>query len=358
MNNLDEERQIWAYFLGELTEDEVSEIDRRCFEDEQFAEIVLIREDELIEAYHAGALGAEQRDHFEKNYLTSSVRRARFELLSNLRNKQLSDSRKPLPLFAEPERKTHSEGFMAWWRETFPAPAKLGIVLGALLLFVCLIGLYRLIQRPIEPSIELTRVTAPERTSDSLPSPNPSHAAQIVEENPTHEGNPTDNGNSTNKAPAFSKSEEPKSNNRTNSALPETKKNTIVVSDDMPVHGNARSSAKAPFVAFNLLPGGLRADGKQTDVVISAKDKAANLNLTLRTEEGQAFRAELQTAEGNTIWSSPNLKARRAQNGARTVGLQIPARFLEERLYVLMLYADKINDAPVADYTFKVKTKQ
>ena len=59
------------YLLGEGAELEREALDRSLFEDESVAEQIAIFEDELIDEYVAGRLSAQERERFEKVYLSS-----------------------------------------------------------------------------------------------------------------------------------------------------------------------------------------------------------------------------------------------------------------------------------------------
>lgn len=65
------------YLFGEGTEAEREALERRFFEDESMAEEVEILENELVDAYVAGRLPADERARFEKAYLSSTERTAK-----------------------------------------------------------------------------------------------------------------------------------------------------------------------------------------------------------------------------------------------------------------------------------------
>jgi len=79
------------------------------------------------------------------------------------------------------------------------------------------------------------------------------------------------------------------------------------------------------------------------------------LQLVLKENHFASYRAELQTPEGATVFSKQTLKATTAGSQSVVV-LEIPARTLESKHYVLVLYSVEKSktDEPAAEYAFKV----
>ena len=75
----DNEKIIIAYLLGELPEEELQRFERRYLKDDDLFQELNEIEDELIDDYVSGALSAERRAAFEKNFLRSSERRDKVE---------------------------------------------------------------------------------------------------------------------------------------------------------------------------------------------------------------------------------------------------------------------------------------
>lgn len=70
------DERIFAYLLGELSEEESERFDEECFVGEGWEQISLAEED-LIDAYLHQHLTPEQRRNFERHYLTTGARRQR-----------------------------------------------------------------------------------------------------------------------------------------------------------------------------------------------------------------------------------------------------------------------------------------
>jgi hypothetical protein len=68
------DERIVAYLLGELSEDESEQFEEECFAGEDWPEEVRAAEHNLVDAYLRYELTPEQRQHFERNYLTTEKR--------------------------------------------------------------------------------------------------------------------------------------------------------------------------------------------------------------------------------------------------------------------------------------------
>ena len=70
---LNEER-IVQYLLGELSEQERTELEDRAFEDRKVLEEILAVEQDLIDDYVSGDIPEERRADFQKHFLASAER--------------------------------------------------------------------------------------------------------------------------------------------------------------------------------------------------------------------------------------------------------------------------------------------
>jgi hypothetical protein len=80
-----DDREVIAYFLGELPAERQSRLEDACFDSEEFAAFVTAVESELIDEYARGGLTAIERHQFERNYLVNDQRIARVEFAGYLR---------------------------------------------------------------------------------------------------------------------------------------------------------------------------------------------------------------------------------------------------------------------------------
>src|ERR1041384_8701536 len=81
----DEEQHLRSYLLGELAQEEMRELEDRLLREEEFANQVLLIEDELIEDYMLGGLSDQERQQFEQNFLTTPRRRRKLMMVEGLK---------------------------------------------------------------------------------------------------------------------------------------------------------------------------------------------------------------------------------------------------------------------------------
>src|SRR5262249_41900518 len=81
MNSKEDNKLLRRYLLGQLSQDEESQIEERLLFDDDYMELLLVVEDEIIESYVGGALPARELKWVEKNFFCSPerIRKLRFE---------------------------------------------------------------------------------------------------------------------------------------------------------------------------------------------------------------------------------------------------------------------------------------
>jgi len=136
------DQRIIAYLLEELPEEELKQFEEECFEQESWPNQIIPVEEDLIDAYLRGELTQEQRQHFERNYLTTEARRQRVTMVAALL-RHVDESQAAQPSIAVPLTKpTWAERLNDFWRgQTLPLRAAaaltlLAIIGGALWLFL------------------------------------------------------------------------------------------------------------------------------------------------------------------------------------------------------------------------------
>src|SRR5215471_3378663 len=86
MGSMDD-NTLRKYLLGELNEEEQSEVEQRLLAEGDFFEQVLIEEDELIDDYLDGSLSGAQRHYFDQYFLCTPERQKKYLLIKGLRRK-------------------------------------------------------------------------------------------------------------------------------------------------------------------------------------------------------------------------------------------------------------------------------
>ncbi|HEX6737596.1 MAG TPA: zf-HC2 domain-containing protein, partial [Vicinamibacteria bacterium] len=72
------------YLLGRLTPDEQAQVEEKAFVDDDFEEQLEATADDLIHAYLAGGLTAEDRRRFESHFLESRRHQERLAFMKDL----------------------------------------------------------------------------------------------------------------------------------------------------------------------------------------------------------------------------------------------------------------------------------
>src|ERR1051326_7336580 len=83
----DDEQRLKSYLLGELAQEEMRELEEQLLREEEFANQVLLIEDELIEDYMLGELSSKEQQQFEKYFLTTPRRRRKVMMVEGLRER-------------------------------------------------------------------------------------------------------------------------------------------------------------------------------------------------------------------------------------------------------------------------------
>lgn len=124
--NQDDDQRIRSYLLGALAQEEMRELDEQLLRDEEFANQVLLIEDELIEDYTLGALSDKERQQFQKYFLTPPRRRRKLMMVEGLRERAFV--REAAPIIQGPTERATSETKNSksqpaertnWWTKLF-----------------------------------------------------------------------------------------------------------------------------------------------------------------------------------------------------------------------------------------------
>src|SRR5574338_279096 len=113
IKNINQEKLISQYLLGELPEEQQVEIEDRAFADKDYLACITAVENDLIDEYVRGELSGDDRQRFESRFLASSERRKRVEFAKAFR---IVVSESPAP------EKNVVLTVPAWsWRDSFYA---------------------------------------------------------------------------------------------------------------------------------------------------------------------------------------------------------------------------------------------
>ncbi|CAN5382027.1 hypothetical protein BH10ACI1_BH10ACI1_12320 [soil metagenome] len=301
------EEKLKKYFLGKLSEAENEGFEEEIAVSSELSEEAQIVESELVDDYLRGNFSASDGELFEAIYLTTKARREKLLLAKSLW--KVANEQKINKVTVPKTPKAFGQNWNAW-RITFAGFATL-LLLGAFIFFWF-------------NSHRTEEITKQENTNQS---PTPKAENRNIQ--------PTENTNSVNQtanvSPNFNKNVSP-------TPLPKT----------TPTPKPSEQSAPT-LASFVLLPGTLRDEGEQF-IKISPNTTKINLGLNLPkdTSKYQTYNATIKTADGETIFTSPNLKS---------LNFTLSADKLENRTYVIFLEGRTAQNSleSVADYTFRVR---
>jgi len=315
------DQNLRSYFLGTLAVEDAEHLEEECAADAELTEQAQIVESELADDYLRGSLSAAERRLFEENYLTTEARREKLRLAGSLwkvaNENQLTDEK-----FAP-----------SFWETLFANYRTLAFGgLAAATIF----GAFGLLWLNLNKNPEIVRQ---ENINQAI---NSEVQNQLVEA--------LQNANVANQNLDIGLKH---SNNNVNSAEQNSQKNAAPKLTAAPEIKPTPKSIEPPaptLATFVLLPGTLRSEGEQF-LKISPNTTKINLRLALPKDAAkyQIYRATLKTADGETVFTAPNLKS---------FNLFLSARKLANQTYLVLLEGQNSTEKSaesVAEYTFRVR---
>ena len=333
------------YLLGEASDPERERIEAEFFADDDAFQEMLVAEDDLIDDYARGELSADEREQFERRFLTSSEGRERVHFA---RSFAAASGPRPVSLAADEPSTDVSPGFFAliFGRAGVLQAALATTVVASLVGFSGLLVERSRVNRELnELRAERTslnqRVQELQQTADAERLRNEETMAQLndLRQRLGNESPPPSKAAPQSEAPRRPSVEpgnnETFANNRSNSP---------------PVQES---------VTFDLVPGSVRS-GPGADLAVPAG--AAYIKLRFDLDVGspdQKYRAEIESPEGRKIWNSNVFSANRSASGDFIGELRLPVRSLPPGHYVMFLQAERANGVfeQVAYYSFRVARK-
>lgn len=304
--------KLQAYFLGELTEEEVIRLEDEYLGDD--AKLAQLREAEndLLDDYVNDWLPPKVRKSFEENYLNSPFRRQRLEFAKSLAEYLPNESVQSV------EKKAFA------WRDIFSL-WKIGTAFASIMLL--LLGGFWLMQNSKNISNNEVAVI---KTPEILLTPAP-ETSPIIEKTPIK---PRANTNETN--PNVSPTPIPISTPKTSVSPPpeKVKPNQTVV------------------LALSTI--GMRDGGKTPQAILGNDSKNLVLQLKMAETDAKDFQVKIVNANGNAVYQVKN-----ARISGKTIRVNLSANILKNDDYIVEVFA--VNSAgeseKVSGYTFRVIKK-
>jgi hypothetical protein len=298
---IEDERLIRQYLLGELSEEGQEKVQDRLLCDRQFFDRLVVEENELMDDYLRGALTKQREEKFESYFLTSPERRQKLRFAKALK-KRISEEALSKPRMEENPRRKYLFGLEGFSLPSFAA--------GAVAALVFVIGAW--------VAIENTRLR---RQIDNA------RAAQAewLERAQQSERRLSD---------------EKQRNRELAQEIERERSRNSGLEREAERLKQAREAGRAGIwggiVSLALMPGLSREGDQSNQLEISQGTSRVRLELYPEKVGHKNYRAELRTREGKRIWSGNGLKSRKTASGDQVV-VYLPAAILTKGDYVLML---------------------
>jgi hypothetical protein len=319
----DNEQLLMSYLFGDLPEEERLRIEERFFTDSEFYEQLLALEDEIRYDYAQGELSELDRKRFERRFMATSEGRRQAELARAVTLKIADAAAQATPLRT---RKESGE----WWKLRVlrnPA-AQFSLAFVALAFLVCCAWLIYETVRLRGQVQQLQARQIPDSQGSPAPSQTPSADQQLKAE--------------------FE---------REQSRRAELEKE---LADLKAASSNRSIDVSEPAsLSIELKPGMVRDTEGRQRLRLAPGLSRLQIRLDIRAEgDYKSYRATLQTAEGEEIWSQSRLKALRAGSG-KTVVLGLDASLFTAGDYVITLKGASAGGEleEVGDYYLSITRK-
>lgn len=298
---LEEELLLKRFLLGELSQNEQSDIEERLFADPQYFSQFRAAEDELIDEYLYGDLDGSERERFEKYFVTTPERRESLRVAKALQQYIVKKGPSAATVLAGEPPAPRS------WLRTILDILGLGgntlrFATVAMVLLIVAIGVWLVV-----------------RTGQNQPGPSLSAESANVQPSPAQIAQANDNQN----------------NQNTSVQSPQGNRNGNAGRD---INANSRPEQPRARYSFVILPlAQVRGEGGVNEVKLPADAGFVNLKVPL-VDEGSYdhYQVKLQTASDKTVKSWSNIKPASDASG-QTISVDIPAISLREQKYRLAL---------------------
>jgi hypothetical protein len=294
MKNPNTDQRLVKYLLGDLLDEEREQIERQYLADKDFFDELLAIEDDLMDEYVSGELSAGARRQFEQHLLKTPAQREKLKYAQILRERM--PARKPMRTAQEISSAAERSSWFSFFttRKFVPALAlafAVMLVVGGAWLFVRI----RHLQNEVG-QMQAERAAAQDRERE-------------LQEELTHEQ---------------------QENEALLRQLQQEREIITTQNSKEPTKGEPQSALQ--IATFTLVPTSIRGGGG-AEFVVAPNVEVVQLRVSV-AENYPNYRAELQTADGESVYTLSNLKARPAAKG-RWLFLRVPQSRLQKRDYVL-----------------------
>lgn len=323
--DLNNEKLIAEYLLGDLPEEQQVEIEDRAFQDTEYLASITAVENDLIDEYVRDEMPETVRRKFENRFLASAERRKRVEFAKALTQITSEYAFKEKGVVAAVSV-SWRDSLEAFFRSLNPV-AKFAM---AAIVLLVLVGGAWLVTETLRLRTRLTTLQAENQSQRNL--------EQQVEL-------------------------ERRRNAELNARLNQEKQQREQSEESLrqlTETANANTPAPRSIIAsLTLLPGISRGGGDKPTLSIAPDASLVRLQIGIDPEEQfKTFAVDLRSVAGRQVWTRENLTARN-RRGARSIGLTLPATALKPGEYELKLTGVTEGGATedVGFYYFDVRKK-
>ena len=325
--NLNNEKLIAQYLLGELPEEQQVEIEDRAFADKEYLASITAVENDLIDEYVRNEMSETQRRRFESRFLASAERRKRVafaKAFAGVTSTAPVVETAPRPVVAQ-KAVSWRESLEAYIRGLVPVPR-----------FAMGVAMVVLLGGSISLVSEMLRLRS---QINHLQAENQSRQDEMQRQ---------------------FESERRRSEELTARLNQEKQQREQTDESLRQLSETAETPAPKPVIAsLILLPGISRGAGDKPRLVLPEDARLVRLNIGIEPEEPyKTYAVELRTVSGRAVWNRENLTAR-DRRGARAIGLTVPATAVKPGEYELRLkgVTDGGGTEDVGFYYFTVTKK-
>ncbi len=323
-DNATSEDILIRYLLGQLSEEEQSQVEERFIGDSEYYEQLLMTEDELRCAYARGTLAPAERERFEKRFLIYADERKKVEAARAMINElsSIAVEERTEAVIASSEKRNWRERLMAIadLRSSARRFAMAAAVVALLLAFAWMVTETSRLRRQVS-QMESRRTTR-EQEVEQQSAEQQSRVEQLNREL------------------------EEERNRRAR-----LEQEITQLREQSPADDTTRPS----IISLILAPSRVRGGGETKKLTIS--DDSAQVRLLLNVGESahRSYQAVILNSDGAQVWSRRGLRV-----SQKVVVVTVPARLLTEDDYEINLkgLADSGELQRVGDYYFTaIKTK-
>jgi hypothetical protein len=343
---VNDNHKIKLYLLGAATEEERRQVEELLFLEDDYEEQIKVVEDDLIENYLSENLSDDEKNRFERHFLTAPQHRENVNRARSLRNYVFSQ----LDEKESVENKGDAESLWSVWRTFFRKYSTLGFAAASTILLAVL-GLFlinnvsekqRLNTQISEKTVLQEKITDLEKQlntererNQSLTNQLESTREQITQTMPPNlQETPLPKITTVKRERETAAIKNPESSKITREQL------TLI-----------SQTAVLELSAGQTMNG---SEGVKT-VVITPKTKNLQLKLAVESNEYRHFSVEVNTEDGNIIWQK-NVKVQKTVKQP-TLFVTLPAKSLNAANYRVTLYGQKTDgtNERIGSYYYRVE---